>query len=75
MYSAPAVCSWQGAELLFECTVESPVHAMYACALRIKSRLGKYYHLANLIADEYGANSVGIASPQMRRYYFASCHK
>ena len=41
---------------------------------RINFRLGKYYHLANLVADEYGADAVRITRPQMRRYYFASCH-
>ena len=61
-------------ELFFEYTVETPVHVMYACALPHQLRLGKYYHLANLVADEHGAYPVGGADTQMRRYYFTSCH-
>ena len=42
MYSAPAVCSWQGAELLFEYTVELSICAcdVYLCAAASTSDLG-----------------------------------
>ena len=32
-------------------------------------------HLANLVADEYRADAVRVARPQVGGDYFASCHK
>jgi hypothetical protein len=61
--------------ILTQQNVECRTRTLFQLTHHVEFRLWEHYHLANLIADEHRADAVWIASTQMRRYDFTSCHK